>query len=73
MDNIIYQNANYNNQCRQPGQMAAFLLGMGPPPPPQPQDFVVAIANHMLDHQDNIDPQLLMHKISMLPTYISVE
>jgi hypothetical protein len=69
MDN---NNTYHNNQRRQPGQMAAFLLGMGPPPPPQPQDFAVAIANHMLDHQDNIDPQLLTPEIGMLPTYISL-
>ncbi|KIJ93283.1 hypothetical protein K443DRAFT_135080 [Laccaria amethystina LaAM-08-1] len=36
---------------------------MGPPPPPQPQDFAVALANHMLDHPNNIDPQLCMHEI----------
>lgn len=63
MDRDVVQNAYYNNQRRQPGQMAAFLLGMGPPPPPQPQDLAVAIANHMLDHPDNnIDPQLHRHE-----------
>jgi len=63
MDHNVLQNAYYNNQCRQPGQLAAYLLGMGPPPPPQPEDFTVAIANHMLDHpDDNIDPQLHRHE-----------
>ncbi|EDR07198.1 uncharacterized protein LACBIDRAFT_328214 [Laccaria bicolor S238N-H82] len=38
---------------------------MGPPPPPQPQEIAVAITNHLLDHQDNIDPQLLMHEIGL--------
>lgn len=41
----------HNNQHRQPGGMAAFLLGMGEMPPPRNQDIAVAMANHMLDNQ----------------------
>ena len=73
MHNNNYQNTYYNNQRRQPGQMAAFLLGMGPLPPPQPQDVAVALANHMLDHPDNIDPQLCTPEIGMLLTCILLD
>jgi len=68
-------NPNYNlPQPHQPGSMAPYLLGMGEMPPPRRQDFAVAMANHLLDNQnqvyrqvagaasdsdeENIDPQL---------------
>ena len=72
MANNIYRNPNYNfppTQPRNPGGMAAYLLGMAPMPPPRPQDIAVAMANRMLDNPDagarennnedeNIDPRL---------------
>ena len=58
----------YRNRC-EPGQLAAFLLGMSPMPPPTQQEIAVAAANRMLEnpgsadvHDDegdeNIDPRL---------------
>jgi len=59
MANNLYPNAYYNAQHQQPGQMAAYLLGMAPMPPPQPEEVAVALANHMLDHpDDNLNPHL---------------
>jgi hypothetical protein len=52
MANNLYPNTNYYNaQQRQPGQMAAYLLGMAPMPP-RPKEVAVALANHALDHPD---------------------
>ena len=72
MANNVDHNQNYNfppTQPRNPGGMAAYLLGMAPMPPPHPQDIAVAIANRMLDNpgagaheeddeDENIDPWL---------------
>jgi hypothetical protein len=64
MANNLYPNAYYNTQQRQPGQMAAYMLGMAPMPPPQPEEVAVALANHMLDHPDaNLDPQFRVHNV----------
>jgi hypothetical protein len=72
MSNHFFPNPTYYRERRQPGQMAAYLLGMGPMPPPTQQELAVATANHMLDNvlapgpanfhdnngEQNIDPQL---------------
>lgn len=71
MSNSFYPNPTYYRERRQPGQMAAFLLGMGPMPPPTQQELALATANHVLDNpipgranvhddngEENIDPQL---------------
>jgi hypothetical protein len=61
---------------RQPGQLAAFLLGMGPMPPPTQQELAIAAANHMLDNaapgpandtsgEENIDPQLRTQQVAL--------
>jgi hypothetical protein len=52
MANNIYHNSNYNfpQQPRQPGGMAAYLLGMGEMPPPCPQDIAVALFNRAIDN-----------------------
>lgn len=72
MDNNHYPNAyyNFNAQQRQPGQMAAYLLGMGPMPPPQPEEVAVALANHALDYPDaNLNPQF--HQTGKLLTTVA--
>jgi hypothetical protein len=61
-------NPTYYQQRRQPGQIAAFLLGAGPMLPPTQQENAVAMANRALDNptpgpvdtynDENIDPQL---------------
>ena len=70
MSNSFNPNPTYYRN-RQPGQLASFLLGMGPMPPPTQQEIAVAAANRMLDNMtpgpadvrdnegdENIDPQL---------------
>ncbi len=49
MSNLSYNPAYYRER-RQPGQLAAYLLGMGPMPPPTQQEIAVAAANYMLDN-----------------------
>ena len=46
--NGFYPNPTYFRARRQPGEMAAYLLGMGPMPPPTQQEIAVAAANCML-------------------------
>jgi len=69
MSSHFTPNHTYNREHRQPGQLAAFPLGMGPMPPPTQQELAVATANHMLDNatpgpanvhvgEEKIDPQL---------------
>ncbi|PPQ92910.1 hypothetical protein CVT25_009181, partial [Psilocybe cyanescens] len=76
-------NLAYYRQRRQPGPMAAFLLGAGPMPPPTQQEIAVAIANCMPDNatpgpanfhnddnddnEENIDPQLLGQVLTRMP------
>ncbi|PPQ81018.1 hypothetical protein CVT25_014526 [Psilocybe cyanescens] len=68
MSNSFHPNPIYYQQHRQPGQMAAYLLGMGPTPPLTQPEIAVATANRMLNNmpsepandvgEENIDPQL---------------
>jgi hypothetical protein len=60
MANNLYNNPNYNrSQPRQPGGMAAYLLGMGEMPAPHPEEIAVAMFNRAMDNPDeNIDPHL---------------
>jgi hypothetical protein len=50
MSNHFNPNRTYNREHRQPEQLAAFLLRMGPMQPPIQQELVVDTANHMLDN-----------------------
>ena len=57
-------------QRRRRGEMAAYLLGMGPMPPPRPEEIAVAKAIHDLDRleefsEENIDPRLRAQGVAM--------
>ncbi|KAF8811481.1 hypothetical protein BYT27DRAFT_7277025 [Phlegmacium glaucopus] len=77
--NRFYPNPTYFRARRQPGEMAAYLLGMGPMPPPTQQEIAVAAANRMLDNatpgpanihddlrEENIDPQLRTQQVTQV-------
>lgn len=51
MSNRLYLNPTYYHERCQPGQMAAYLLGLGLMPPPTQQEIQVAVAaaNYLLD------------------------
>ena len=59
MSNNFYPNPSYYREHRQPGQMAAYLLGMGPMPPPTQQEIAVATANYLLDNNNPGPPNVL--------------
>jgi hypothetical protein len=72
--NHFYPNPTHYRERRKPGQMAAFLLGMGPMPPPTQEELAFAAANYMFDNatpgpanhnddeEENTDPQLHTHQ-----------
>ena len=77
--NGFYPNPTYFQACHQPGEMAAYLLGMGPMLPPTQQEIAVAAANHMLDNatpgpanirdalrEENINPQLCTQQFAQV-------
>ena len=78
MSNHFNPNPTYYRERRQPGQLAAFLLGMGPMPPLTQQELALAATNHMLenaipgpanvhddDGEENIDPQLRTQQVAL--------
>ena len=65
MSNSFYPNPTYYRERRQPrrqpGQMAAYLLGMGPMPPPTQEEIAVATANYLLDNPNPGPANLNVH------------